>query len=98
MVEMLVALAVAPWTHPVRFRPLAAWQTGSSGTLESSYGPVPGIARPKESTAWIARGVSYRDRPTADPPDATLSHLPRKGIVVFATVYESAGDRGRPIN
>jgi hypothetical protein len=76
---------------------LPAWQTGSSGTLVSSYGPVPGVAAPKESTAWIARGVRYRDRPTADPPNATLSKLPPHGIVVFAAVYESAEPRGRPI-
>ena len=44
MVELLAALAVAPWTQPVRFLPLPAWHTGSSGTLESSYGPVPGVA------------------------------------------------------
>jgi hypothetical protein len=40
----------------------------------------------------MARGVRYRDRPTADPPDATLSQLPRQGIVVFAAVYQSAGN------
>jgi hypothetical protein len=58
---------------------------------------VPGVTSPKESAAWIARGVRYRDRPAADPPNATLSHLPRQGIVVFATVYESAGNKGRRI-
>jgi hypothetical protein len=51
---------------------------------------VPGIDAPKESTAWTARGVRYRDRPTADPPVATLARLPRQGIVVFAVIYESA--------
>jgi hypothetical protein len=96
MVELLAALAVAPWAQPVRFGPLPGWQTGSSGTLESSYGPVPDVAAPKEATAWIARGVRYRDRPTADPPNATLSHLPRRGIVVFAAVYES-GHKGSPV-
>ena len=98
MVELLAALALAPWAQPVRFRPLPAWANGASGTFESSYGPVPGVTAPRESTAWIASGVRYRDRPTADPPDATLSQLPSKGIVVFATVYESAGLRGRPID
>ncbi len=38
----------------------------------------------------MAKGVRYRDRPRADPPDATLSRLPRHGIVVFAVVYQSA--------
>ena len=42
----------------------------------------------------MARGARYRDGRTADPPDATLSRLPRHGIVVFATVYESAPNRG----
>jgi hypothetical protein len=51
---------------------------------------VPNIDSPKESTAWMATGVRYRDRPTADPPVATLSRLPRHGIVVFAVIYQSA--------
>jgi hypothetical protein len=43
----------------------------------------------------MARGVRYRDPPTADPPDATLSHLPPGGIVIFAAVYQSAGTERR---
>jgi hypothetical protein len=97
MLELVAVLAIAPWTQPVRFRPLPGWESGASGTLASSYGPVPGNAAPKESTAWMARGVRYRDRPTADPPNATLAHLPRRGIVVFATVFESAADKGRRV-
>jgi hypothetical protein len=90
MVELVAAFALAPWAQPLRFQPLTGWHTGASGTFDSSYGPVPGIASPRESTAWMARGVHYRDRPTADPPEATLSRLPQQGIVVFAVVYQSA--------
>ena len=90
MVELVAAVALAPWAQPLRFRPLSGWQRGASGTLNSSYGPVPGIESPKESTAWTARGVRYRDRPTADPPVATLARLPRQGVVVFAVIYQSA--------
>jgi hypothetical protein len=90
MVELVAAFALAPWAQPLRFQPLTGWHTGASGTFNSSYGPVPGIASPRESTAWMARGVRYRDRPTADPPEATLSQLPPQGIVVFAVVYQSA--------
>jgi hypothetical protein len=98
MIELVAALAIAPWTRPVRFRPLPGWHTGASGTLRSSYGPVPGVPSPKETTAWMARGVRYRDPATADPPNATLSRLPRHGVVVFATVYESGGNRGRTVS
>ena len=56
-----------------------------------------GVASPKESTAWTTQGVRYRDRPTADPPQATLSHLPRGGILVFAVVYQSAQTAVDPI-
>jgi hypothetical protein len=59
---------------------------------------VPHIASPKESTAWIASGVRYRDRATADPPNTTLSHLPRHGILVFAAVYQSAANAGRRVD
>src|SRR5215471_2593875 len=98
MVEFVAALAFAPWAHPVRFRPLPGWHNGASGTLESSYGPVPDVTSPKESTAWMVSGVRYRDRPTADPPNATLSHLPRRGIVVFAAVFQSAGTTQRHVD
>jgi hypothetical protein len=90
MVELVAAVALAPWAQPLRFRPLRGWRRGASGTLDSSYGPVPNVGLPKESTAWTATGVRYRDRPTADPPAATLSRLPRHGIVVYAVIYQSA--------
>jgi hypothetical protein len=97
MVELVAAVALAPWTQPLRFRPLSGWQRGASGTLNSSYGPVPGIDSPKEPTAWTARGVHYRDRPDADPPVATLARLPRQGIVVFGVIFQSARHRERRI-
>jgi hypothetical protein len=90
MVALVAAVALAPWAQPLRFRSLHGWQHGAGGTFDSSYGPGGSIASPKESTAWMAKGVRYRDRPKADPPDATLSRLPRRGIVVFAVVYQSA--------
>ena len=90
MVELVAALAVAPWAQPLRFRPLSGWQRGANGTFNSSYGAVEGIAPPKESTAWMVNGVRFRDRQTADPPDETLSRLPRRGIVVFAVIYQAA--------
>jgi hypothetical protein len=89
VVELVAAVAVAPWAQPLRFRPLPGWQRGANGTFNSSYGTVPGTS-PKESTAWMTNGVRFRDRRTADPPDATLSQLPRRGIVVFAVIYQAA--------
>ena len=97
MVELAAALALAPWAQPLRFRPLAGWHTGANGTFDSSYGPAPTTASPKESTAWMTRGVRYRDRRRADPPDATMSRLGPGAILVFAVVYESGRDAGRPI-
>jgi hypothetical protein len=98
MIELVAALAIAPWSQPARFRPLPGWRNGASGTLASSYGPVPGVSSPEETTAWIAKGVRYRDPATADPPNATLSHLPRHGVVVFVTAFESAGNKGKPVS
>ena len=85
---------------PLHFRPLAGWHAGASGTFDSSYGPAANIASPKESTAWMTRGVRYRDRRTADPPDATMSHLPPRAVLVFAVVYESGrgGEKDRIAN
>jgi len=96
-VEIVAALAIAPWSQPVRFLPLRGWRTGTNGTFSSSFGPVPGVPTAKESTAWMAKGVRYRDRRTADPPDATLSRLPRGAVLVFATIYESGSVHGRRI-
>jgi hypothetical protein len=76
---------------------MSGWQAGASGTFNSSYGPAPDIASPKESTAWMTRGIRYRDRPRADPPDATMFRLPRRAIVVFAVIYESGRKTGRQI-
>jgi hypothetical protein len=98
MVELMAAVALAPWAHPLRFRPLPGWQDGANGTFKSSYGPGGEIAAPKESTAWIAKGVRYRDPRTADPPNATLSRLPPGGIIVFAVVYQSATTGERRIS
>src|SRR5581483_124393 len=98
MVELVAALALAPWTHPPRFRPLPGWQRGASGTFDSSYGPGGGVASPKESTAWMVKSVRYRDPRTADPPDATLARLPPDGIVVFVVVYEAARNPARRID
>lgn len=98
MVDLVAAVALAPWSQPLRFRPLPGWQSGTSGTINSSYGPAPNVPSPKESTAWMARGVRYRDWPTADPPDATLSELPRRGIVVFAVAYQSGRRTRRRID
>jgi hypothetical protein len=98
VLELVAALALAPWAQPLGFRPLAGWETGAAGTFDSSYGAVPNVASPKESTAWMARGVRYRDVRTADPPEATLSRLPPGGILVFAVVYQTAGDTRKRIN
>lgn len=89
MVELLATVALAPWAKPLRFRPLPGWSRGAGGTFASSYGPAGGTASAKESTAWIAYGVRYRDRRTADPPTATLSRFPRGGILVFSVIYQS---------
>src|SRR5262249_44644122 len=68
---LLAALVAATWTHPLAFRPLPGWQSGASGITRSRYtGPRYDWAR--QSSAWIARGVRYRDAATAHPaePDA----------------------------
>jgi hypothetical protein len=90
MIELVAAVALIPWAQPLRFSPLQGWNHGASGTFNSSYGPVGDLASPKESTAWMAMGVRYRDRPTADPPSATLSRFPRGAVLVSAVIYQSA--------
>jgi hypothetical protein len=97
MISFLVALAVAPWAHPLAFQPTAGWQTGASGNTTSAYvGPHTKTVVPLESTAWIAKNVKYRDAATADPPNATLAHLPANGLIIWAVIYSPAND-GTPL-
>lgn len=97
MIPFLVALALAPWAHPLSFRPATGWQTGRSGNTRSAYvGRGPHATVPLESAAWTARNVRYRDDATADPPNKTLAHLPARGIIVWAVMYAPASN-GRPI-
>jgi hypothetical protein len=98
VLAIVAAVALAPWAQPLQFRPLPGWETGTNGTFDSSYGPALTVKSPKESTAWMVKGVRFRDGRTADPPDATISHLPRQGIVVFAVIYQSAARTERRID
>jgi len=99
VIELLAAAALAPWAHPLRFGPLAGWRRDASGTVPSLYDNVSSRVRsPKMSTAWIATAnVRYRDPVTSDPPNRTLMHLPREGVIVWAVVFESRPGRLRPI-
>lgn len=97
MVELLVAAAVAPWAHPLAFKPLAGWHTRASGNVPSLYGPSP-LRAPKESSAWLAtKNVRYRDEPTADPPNKTLTNLPRAGVIVWAAIFQGQMREQKPI-
>ncbi len=98
MVGFLVALALAPWLHPLAFQLLPGWHTGASGNTRSAYiGPGTHLAVPEESTAWIARNVRYRDEATADPPNKTLAHLPSNGVIVWAVIFDPAAKGEKPI-
>jgi hypothetical protein len=78
-----VLAAAVPWLVPLAFasRP-PGWHTGRSGTVSVHSGihaPTP------MSTAWAAN-VRYRDTATADPPNRTLTRMPRRGIVIWASI------------
>jgi hypothetical protein len=89
MFAFLLALAVAPWAHPLAFQAITGWQTGASGNTYSAYvGQRTRAVVPLESTAWIAKNVRYRDDATADPPNATLAHLPANGLIAWAVIYD----------
>jgi hypothetical protein len=88
MVELLAAAALSPWAHPLAFRTLPGRHTGASGTVPSLYGPARSHA-PRASSAWIATNVRYRNRAIDDPPNETLRHLPPRGVIVWAVIFES---------
>jgi hypothetical protein len=81
--------ACAPWQHSLAFAPLSGWARGSSSDVRDAYvGRHHWATTPLEATAWIARGVRYRDPATADPPNQTLQHFPRGAIIVWAVIYQ----------
>jgi len=97
MVAFVLALALAPWAHPLAFQAMPGWATGASGNTQSAYvGHRTRAVVPLESTAWIAKNVRYRDKPTADPPNRTLAHLPAHGLIVWAVIYNPANS-GAPL-
>jgi hypothetical protein len=96
VIELLAAAAFSPWAHPLAFRPLPGWRTGASGNVPSLDGPSP-VRAPKSSSAWIARNVRYRDKPTADPPNKTLEHLPPRGVIVWAVIFQSNSTPQQPV-
>jgi hypothetical protein len=96
--SLLLALAVAPWAHPLTFRATPGWTTGASGNTRLVYvGHKKWVKEPLESAAWIARGVRYRDPATADPPNKTLAALPRRAVVVWAVISKAVMQRKKPI-
>lgn len=98
VVPLLLALALAPWTHPLAFRAAPGWATGASGNTRLVC-----VAHNKctkgrlESAAWTAQGVRYRDPATADPPNKTLAALPRKAVIVWAVISRSASRKQQRI-
>jgi hypothetical protein len=98
MLELIAAMALAPWAHPLAFAPLPGWHTGMSGTVLSQYDNASANVRmPKESAAWMATNVRYRDRATADPPNRTLAHLPRDAVIVWAAIFQGRPGKQKPI-
>ena len=98
MVSLLLALALAPWTHPLAFRATPGWTTGASGNTRlvcvAHNQCTKGLL---ESAAWIARGVRYRDPATADPPNKTLAALPRRAVIVWAVIEKAASRKQQRI-
>jgi len=80
---MLAAVAAAlaiPWLTPVSLGLHApGWFVGQSGTRRQSFLPR------TYSVAWVAN-VRCRDCATSNPPNATLRSLPRRGIIVRASI------------
>jgi hypothetical protein len=98
MIELLAATALAPWTQPLAFDPLTGWRRGTSGTVNSRYdNATRRVPAPKESAAWLATNVRYRDRATDDPPNRTLAHLPREAVIVWAVVFQAPRRSQKPI-
>jgi hypothetical protein len=98
MAMLFAALALAPWLRPLAFHPLPGWHTGMSGNQRSRYvgPPAKRVATPLESSAWIARNLRFRNDAT-DPPNNTLKHLPRSGVIVWAVIYNPAQKGAKPV-
>lgn len=82
MIAALIAAVAIPWAAPVTIaEPAVGWDVGRSGTVTTMVA----AKRVPYSTAWTAN-FRYRDKATADPPNATLSRIPSNGVVVWASI------------
>jgi hypothetical protein len=98
MIALMMALALAPWSRPVAFQPMTGWHAGASGNTHSMYiGRKKWVSEPLESAAWTARGVRYLDPATADPPNRTLTELPKSAVIVWAVIYSPLAPHEPPI-
>ena len=87
MVVAVIAALAIPWSAPVSVAdPGPGWRAGRSGTVETT---VAG-RRTSRSTAWAAN-FRYRDPATADPPNETLRHIRRHGVVVWVSIQPPSG-------
>jgi hypothetical protein len=85
----IALVSVIPWLSPLSFASHpATWTTGQSGTVFQTRGVQ--HKRFPFSIAWAAN-VRYRERATADPPNTTLQHLPRDGIVIWTMIQPATG-------
>jgi hypothetical protein len=96
MAVLLAALSLAPWAHPLAFGSLPGWHVGAGGTTRSHY-TGPRFAWARQSSAWAALGVRYRDGAAADPPNRTLAHLPARGVVVWAVIFTPDASEPAPV-
>lgn len=99
MIALVMALALAPWSHPLAFQPIPGWQAGTSGNTHSAYiGHGKWITGPIESAAWIATPrMRYLDPATADPPNTTLRQLPKDAVIVWAVIFSPLRQYEPPI-
>lgn len=88
MAAVAIALLI-PWLSPLSFGASAThWKTGSSGTTYITVGKA--HRRVPISTAWTSN-VDFRDSASADPPNRTLRHLGKEGILVWASIQPQIG-------
>jgi hypothetical protein len=80
MVRAFAIGFVVPWLGSLSFGLHAAgWYVGQSGTRHQQF--LPRVY----SAAWAA-SLPCRDCATSDPPNATLRHLHRNGVIVRASI------------
>ena len=97
---MVATVPPPPWSAPLRFASAPGWHVGTSGTVHSirlSDGTRVQLKWPLSASWTASSGVAYVNGAADDPPNATLAHLRRGQVIVYAVIQRGTNFGSAPV-